>query len=161
MTVVHPETKPQPQSIPLKSNSVAIPPPGYSNFNKRIGVEEASLGGRPRSLEFGEDESENKEVKSERVAKDLKTTDEEEKPDAGNSLEEEKNRRRRSAATDGNGNRILSIRHKRETSDEESSADIEMSERVIRVLAPSDVQFQLTEQDKEKVLMHTFNAVFI
>ena len=31
-------------------------PPGYSNFNKRIGLDTNTLGGKPRSLEFSEGE---------------------------------------------------------------------------------------------------------
>ena len=30
--------------------------PGYSNFNKRVGLDTNSLGGMPRSLEFSEGE---------------------------------------------------------------------------------------------------------
>ena len=41
--------------IPLKADSLQRPQPGYTNFNKRMGVEDLSgNGGRPRSLEFGE-----------------------------------------------------------------------------------------------------------
>jgi len=80
---------------------------------------------------------------------------EDERPGQANSLEaaEAKSRRKR-APLDGNGNRILRI-VRRETAEEETEqADIE-TERVIRVVAPSDVQFQLNQDGQEEVVINT------
>jgi hypothetical protein len=61
---------------------------------------------------------------------------------------------RRRLSVDGNGNRILRI-VRRETAEEETEqADIE-TERVIRVVAPSDVQFQLNQDGQEEVVINT------
>ena len=80
--------------------------PGYSNFNKRVGLDTNTLGGKPRSLEFSEgEEIVNKE---EKVDKKNEKKDEEDGETVVNSVEEEKERRRREA-TDGNGNRVLQV----------------------------------------------------
>merc|ERR1711874_961645 len=96
VSVVKPETPGvRTVPIPLKAESLQRPQPGYTNFNKRMGVEDLSgNGGRPRSLEFGE----GVEALPQK------------------SAEEEKSRKKRSP-TDANGNRILSI-VKRETEEE-------------------------------------------
>jgi len=139
--------------IPLKAQNLQRPQPGYTNFNKRMGVEDLSgNGGRPRSLEFGEG-VEALPQKSDAEKADFKLSDNE-KLQEGNSIEEEKSRKKRSP-TDANGNRILSI-VKRETDEEDDDvdqADIE-TERVIRVVSPSDVQFKLAEDDKEEVVIN-------
>ena len=60
-------------------------------------------------------------------------------------------------SADGNGNRILRIVRRETTEEETEQADIE-TERVIRVVAPSDVQFQLSSQEEggqEEVVINT------
>ena len=130
MTVVEPQGAIKSAPIPLK------PDPAFSAaFSKRTG------DGNPRSLDFqaGED------VKKEEV----------EKKD-----EPAKERRRReslAAAVDGNGNRVLKVVRREAVEAEEEAvdqADIE-TERVIRVVSPSDVQFQLNEDGKEEVVINT------
>ena len=82
-------------------------PPGYSNFNKRIGLDTNTLGGKPRSLEFSEgEEVVNKEEKVDKVNEEK----EEEGETVVNSVaEEEKERRKKREATDANGNRVLQV----------------------------------------------------
>ena len=82
-------------------------PPGYSNFNKRIGLDTNTLGGKPRSLEFSEgEEVVNKEEKVDKVNEEK----EEEGETVVNSVvEEEKEKRRKREATDANGNRVLQV----------------------------------------------------
>ena len=89
------------------------------------------------------------------------------------SADQTKSRKRRSAhPVDGNGNRILHIVRRETTEDDidettqESAdttpkddvdqADIE-TERVIRVVAPSDVQFQLNDKGDEEVNIHIYS----
>ena len=105
---------------------------------------------------------------------------EEDSSDAVNAIDtpaetagEEKSRKRRSPTpVDANGNRILHIVRRETTCEDESvdettrasesnaanndveQADIE-TERVIRVVAPSDVQFQLNEKGEEEVVINT------
>ena len=105
---------------------------------------------------------------------------EEDSSDAVNAIDtpaetagEDKSRKRRSPTpVDANGNRILHIVRRETTSEDESvdettrasesnaanndveQADIE-TERVIRVVAPSDVQFQLNEKGEEEVVINT------
>ncbi len=101
---------------------------------------------------------------------------EEDSSDAVNAIDtpaetEEKSRKRRSPTpVDANGNRILHIVRRETTSEDETvdettraseaanndveQADIE-TERVIRVVAPSDVQFQLNEKGDEEVVINT------
>ena len=81
--------------------------PGYSNFNKRIGLDTNTLGGKPRSLEFSEGE-EVKVNKEEVVDNKNEEEEEEEGETVVNSVEEEKERRKREA-TDANGNRVLKV----------------------------------------------------
>ncbi len=85
----------------------------------------------------------------------------------------ESSRKRRSATpVDANGNRILHVVRRETASEDESidettrasetsnanndveQADIE-TERIIRVVAPSDVQFQLNEKGDEEVVINT------
>ena len=81
-------------------------PPGYSNFNKRIGLDTNTLGGKPRSLEFSEgEEVVNKEEKVDKVNEEK----EEEGETVVNSVAEEKERRKKREATDANGNRVLQV----------------------------------------------------
>ena len=90
----------------LYTQFIAMKQPGYSNFNKRVGLDTNTLGGKPRSLEFSEgEEIVNKE---EKVDKKNEKKDEEDGETVVNSVEEEKERRRREA-TDGNGNRVLQV----------------------------------------------------
>lgn len=158
VTVVRPDAGPVPQNIPLTQDKILIPQPGYSNFNKRMGVDTNTLGGKPRSLEFNEGEE---------VAQALKQEDE--KVEEGNSVEEnERDRKKRALedVTDANGNRVLQVyrRVRRdaetgeeaedETEDDVEQADIETQESVIRVVSPTDVQFQLDTEDKEEVVIN-------
>jgi len=135
--------------IPLKSDRLPRPQPGYTDFNKRMGVEDlGSNGGRPRSLEF------NEGVDTSNVGESKFKLADNEKLQEGNGVEQEKSRKKRSP-TDGNGNRILSIvkREADEGEDDVDQADIE-TERIIRVVSPSDVQFKLAEDDKEEVVIN-------
>lgn len=134
-----------PSTIPLGAA-------GYSNFNKRMGLATNDIGGNPRSLDFGE----GKDIKAE-----AQTTQEEEV--SGNTVEQETSRtRKRRTPVDANGNRILHIVRREaieavlEENEEEDvdQADIE-TERVIRVVAPSDVQFQLDDEGNEEVVINT------
>lgn len=186
VSVVRPEG-PRPQAIPLKSDLQEVPSnAAITNFNKRIGeLERNTVGGNPRSLEFGEGEEVQQEPAKEqveeeevagvhRVAKELvpdtveASTEpkqpapevsaealvgpaDEERPGQANSLEatQEAKARRKRAPLDGNGNRILRIVRREADQEETEQADIE-TERVIRVVAPSDVQFQLSQDGKEQ-----------
>jgi len=154
VSVVKPETPGvRTVPIPLKADALQRPQPGYTNFNKRMGVEELSgNGGRPRSLEFGEGiEAQPQTGEAKEAEFNLPDN---EKLQEGNSVEEEKSRKKRSP-TDANGNRILSIvkRETEEEADDVDQADIE-TERIIRVVSPSDVQFKLAEDDKEEVVIN-------
>ena len=82
-------------------------PPGYSNFNKRMGLDTNTLGGKPRSLEF----SEGEEVvnKEEKVDKKNEEVEEDEGETVVNSVVEEEKERRKREATDANGNRVLHV----------------------------------------------------
>jgi len=172
VSVVRPESGPRPQPIPLNADTIQIPRPGYSDFNKRMGVDTNTLGGKPRSLEF----SEGEEVEAVEEDPDMSLVEGDRKGrkinlESGNSVEEETERRKRSAdvsARDANGNRILTVyrRVKRdaetedteeeidETEDDVEQADIETQESVIRVVSPTDVQFQLDTDDKEEVVIN-------
>ena len=121
----------KPETAPIKSNPIPLSP-GYNTFNKRIGeadAEVAGLGGRPRSLEFGEGEEVAK-------AQPLVQPKEQVKSEVSdNKVEETKEEsRRRRSVTDANGNQILSVRRvRREASEEEDEeADIQ-TERIIQV----------------------------
>ena len=96
-------------SLPTWPCHIFIFSPGYSNFNKRVGLDTNSLGGKPRSLEF----SEGEEVvnKEEEVDKKNEEVDEDEVEAVVNSVEEEERERRRKKreATDANGNRVLHV----------------------------------------------------
>jgi len=144
----------KPQTPPVKSNPIPLTP-GYNTFNKRIGeadAEVAGLGGRPRSLEFGEGE----EVAKAQPLVQLKEQTEVKSDVSENKVEETKEEsRRRRSVTDANGNQVLSVRRvKREASEEEDEeADIQ-TERIIQVVSPTDVQFKLTEDDKDEVVIN-------
>jgi len=143
VSVVRPEAGPlSAPIIPLKNGN-----PGY-DFSKRT-LDTNTIGGNPRSLDFNAGETvEPVEQEAEVVA----VKDEVEHSE--NSVEEGKSRKRR-APVDGNGNTILRIvRREAEETDDVDQADIE-TERVIRVVAPSDVQFQLNEDGKEEVVINT------
>jgi len=164
VSVVTPAAGPKPLHIPLNNNidtlTVPQPPAGYG-FNKRLGLADTeSLGGNPRSLDFGAGEdvsvsdNDNEEVIPEITER------------LSNSVENDENSRKKRSITDANGNKILNLRtkrSKREASVEEEDnetveeADIE-TERIIRVVAPTDVQFKLTEDDKEEVVINTSMA---
>jgi len=150
VSVVRPESSKEPAPIPLKADKVFPGPAGYTNFNKRTGVADTNaIGGNPRSLDFGEGE----EVEQAEVEK--VTTSEDEESDATNSVE--KKSRKKRALVDSNGNRILHVVRREATDKEEEDvdqADIETT-KVIRVVAPSDVQFQLTEEGGEEVVINT------
>lgn len=160
--MVRPDAGPAPIQIPLNPEKLVLPQPGYSNFNKRIGLDTNTLGGKPRSLEFSEgEEVVNKEEKVDKVNEEK----EEEGETVVNSVaEEEKERRKKREATDANGNRVLQVyrRVKRdaetesetESEEEVEQADIETQESVIRVVSPTDVQFKLDDQDKEEVVVN-------
>jgi hypothetical protein len=162
VSVVRPDAGPAPIQIPLNPEKLVLPQPGYSNFNKRIGLDTNTLGGKPRSLEFSEgEEVVNKEEKVDKVNEEK----EEEGETVVNSVaEEEKERRKKREATDANGNRVLQVyrRVKRdaetesetESEEEVEQADIETQESVIRVVSPTDVQFKLDDQDKEEVVVN-------
>lgn len=154
-----PEAGPKPLPIPLnnKLDTLTVPQPPQYDFHKRTGeVDTESLGGKPRSLDFakGEDIS---------ASKTEINAPEEIIESGSNSVDNKEESRRKRSVTDGNGNRVLSLRTKREASlseeDDEAveEADIE-TERVIRVVAPTDVQFKLTEDDKEEVVINTSTA---
>jgi len=157
VSIVRPEAGPKTINIPLNNqlDSLTVPQPGYTNFNKRLGLADTeSLGGRPRSLDFGEGE----EVPTGK--KKVEETPEGETN--GLDGEEKEASRRKRSLTDANGNRILNVslrRVKREASlgeeDEEDvdQADIETA-KIIRVVAPTDVQFKLTDDDKEEVVIN-------
>merc|ERR1719400_1155541 len=162
VSVVRPDAGPAPLPIPLNPEKLVLPQPGYSNFNKRVGLDTNTLGGKPRSLEFSEgEEIVNKE---EKVDKKNEKKDEEDGETVVNSVEEEKERRRREA-TDGNGNRVLQVyrrvrrdaetENETEAEEEVEQADIETQESVIRVVSPTDVQFKLDTEDKEEVINMT------
>lgn len=161
VSVVRPDAGPKHLPIPLNNqlNTLTVPQAGYNDFNNRMGVADTeSLGGRPRSLDFGEGEDispANSEAEQEKV----------EFSDS-NSVEETEASRKKRSPTDANGNRIISLRTKRtkreaniddENNEDVEEADIE-TERVIRVVAPTDVQFKLTDDDKEEVVINLSNA---
>merc|ERR1719225_851833 len=157
VSVVRPDAGPVPRPIPLNPEKLVLPQPGYSNFNKRVGLDTNTLGGKPRSLEFSEgEEIVNKEEKVDKK-------NEEDGETVVNSVEEEKERRRREA-TDGNGNRVHQVyrrvrrdaetENETESEEEVEQADIETQESVIRVVSPTDVQFKLDDQDKEEVVVN-------
>jgi len=162
VSVVRPDAGPAPIQIPLNPEKLVLPQPGYSNFNKRIGLDTNTLGGKPRSLEFSEgEEVVNKEEKVDKVNEE----EEEEGETVVNSVvEEEKERRRKREATDANGNRVLQVyrrvrrdaetENETESEEEVEQADIETQESVIRVVSPTDVQFKLDDQDKEEVVVN-------
>jgi uncharacterized membrane protein YdbT with pleckstrin-like domain len=141
---------------------LVLPQPGYSNFNKRIGLDTNTLGGKPRSLEFSEgEEVVNKEEKVDKVNEEKEVEGE----TVVNSVaEEEKERRKKREATDANGNRVLQVyrrvrrdtetENETESEEEVEQADIETQESVIRVVSPTDVQFKLDDQDKEEVVVN-------
>jgi len=162
VSVVTPDAGPKVQPIPLNNKidtlTVPQPPAGY-DFNKRLGLADTeSIGGNPRSLDFekGEDISaaSKKEITPEITEKD------------SNSIDNDEESRKKRSVTDANGNKILSLRTKRskreaslgeEEEEAVEEADIE-TERIIRVVAPTDVQFKLTEDDKEEVVINTSAA---
>merc|ERR1711936_1335263 len=141
VSVVRPDAGPAPLPIPLNPEKLVLPQPGYSNFNKRVGLDTNTLGGKPRSLEFSEGEE---------------VVNKEEKVD--------KDKRRKREATDANGNRVLQVYRRvrrdaetengTESEEEVEQADIETQESVIRVVSPTDVQFKLDDQDKEEVVVN-------
>merc|ERR1719382_702596 len=75
VSVVRPDAGPVPRPIPLNPEKLVLPQPGYSNFNKRVGLDTNSLGGKPRSLEFSEGEE---VVNKEEVDKKNEEVDEDE-----------------------------------------------------------------------------------
>lgn len=149
VSVVRPEGGPNPSPIPLKQEG------GYNGFNKRMGVDTNAVGGNPRSLDFEAGE----EVAAVSPGQAAAKTSDEDQAAAGNSVDEVHSRRRRTPV-DGNGNRILRmVRREAEAEAEEEAedvneADIETS-RVIRVVSPSDVQFQLNGAGEEEVVINT------
>jgi len=156
VSVVRPEAGPEPLHIPLSPEKVLLPQPGYNNFNKRMGVDTNTLGGRPRSLEF----SDGEEVVAKVEKEEDEDVDEEEKVEVVNSVENKERERRE--VKDANGNRVLNVyrRVRRDTGTEEEEeeeveqADIETQESVIRVVSPTDVQFKLDTEDKEEVVIN-------
>ena len=144
--MVRPGAGPSPAPIPLQRGAEA----DYSAFNQRLGTADTgSLGGNPRSIDF------------EAEAPSAAEKTEEAESAAGNGVDEEAvSRRRRNTPVDGNGNRILRlVRREAEAEDlldekAVAEADIETS-RVIRVVSPSDVQFQLTGAGQEEVVINT------
>jgi len=156
VSVVTPDAAPRLKPIPLnlENNIDSLSSPGYG-FNKRLGLADTeSIGGNPRSLDF--EAGENVSTKEKEV----------EIPEVSNSVENSESNRKKRSISDANGNKVLSVRmnrFKREASLEEEEdesveeADIE-TERIIRVVAPTDVQFKLTEDDKEEVVINTSTA---
>lgn len=106
VAVVRPEQPgPAPRPIPLRADSLTAPAPGYTDFNKRVGVAEiGSNGGRPRSLEFGEGE-EAAPLQGNAVEREVEKQEEE---------TEEGGERRRREAVDSAGNRVLRVRREAE-----------------------------------------------
>jgi len=160
VSVVTPEGR-APAPIPL--NGPIRPRP---NFSKRIGIDGNGLGANPRSLDFEDGDvvkAKDGDVVAEvrRTQKSLEVEDtkkkvvEEEASSLDNSVEEKSRKRR--AATDANGNTILKVVRREAAVEEEGDvdqADIETT-RVIRVVAPSDVQFQLSAEGQEEVVINT------
>merc|ERR1711936_1132582 len=131
VSVVRPDAGPAPLPIPLNPEKLVLPQPGYSNFNKRVGLDTNSLGGKPRSLEFSEGEE---VVNKEEVDKKNEEVEEDEVETVVNSVEEEERerRRKRREATDANGNRVLHVyrrvRRDAETENETESEEVEQAD---------------------------------
>jgi len=138
----------QPDSVDSKSTEpekITLTEPGYEGFNKRSGIANTmTLGGKPRSLEFEEDEEEQKPRDAKSALKDINAVD----SSTGDDFEV-KNRERR----DANGNRILRVVKR----DATEMAEVETTEKIIQVLAPNDVQFSLPlnnlENEAEEVVI--------
>merc|ERR1719422_1293638 len=147
----------RPQTPPVHSQPIPLNPGYKGGFSNRLGEaadtgavkEVADLGGRPRSLEFGEDTVEAQPLVQQRTEAEAGESNavDQEAADTGAVKEV--------APRDANGNRVVAMRRvRRETEAQDvDEADIE-TERVIQVVSPSDVQFKLAEDDKEEVVIN-------
>jgi hypothetical protein len=184
VSVVQGRTNPT-SSIPLKPEAYKAPAQANFQKRTGSASEDledtnAIAGGKPRSLDFEDGESMDAVVSK----MDFNAVQEEEESDAINAIDtpaeveaadQPKSRRRRTATVpvDGNGNRILHVVRRETTEDDidettqdstqsadaASKDDVEQAdietERVIRVVAPSDVQFQLNDKGDEEVVINT------